>query len=144
MTTTEVHTKPTEFGVYTIPGDTDQPMRYEIIGTNLRSLQRLVGGGYIEIVRRLEIGDLPCGCDIVMVVDEEGLLKGLPGNLRAGSLARRQIVGDVFLIAEGPVIDPESDTPELPEPDFYGLPATFRDWEGPGSPIPLGKQPWED
>lgn len=58
----------------------------------LKELQKAVGG-YIEIVK-LETG-------ILMVVDEEGLLKdGARQNMVASVLSGRRIVGDVCLISE--------------------------------------------
>lgn len=55
----------------------------------LKEMQHHVGG-YIEIVRLKK--------DKVMVVNEEGLLMGLPDNSLASFICRRRIVGDVLII----------------------------------------------
>jgi len=69
-------------------------MIIEIDGTNskegeltLEEKQKVVGG-YIEIVKT------QCG---IMIVNEEGLLYGLPVNETASMLARRVIVGRVLM-----------------------------------------------
>lgn len=59
-------------------------------------------GGYIEIVRPATIR-LPD--HFVMVVDEEGLLKGLPSNVIASIIYGGPIVGDVVFIREGMTIE---------------------------------------
>ncbi len=61
--------------------------------TRLKDLQAAVGG-YIEFVR------CPMFPQYVMVVNEEGLLHGLPGNTLASALALGHIVGDVVLMPE--------------------------------------------
>lgn len=50
----------------------------------LDDLQKLVGGN-VEVIR--------LGGSKIMLVDEEGLIKGLSFNLLASTVARRQIVG---------------------------------------------------
>ncbi len=60
----------------------------------LEELQGFVGG-YIEMI--------PAGRHHVMVVNEEGKLKGLPSNPRATAIAREncvygEIVGDVVIV----------------------------------------------
>lgn len=62
------------------------------IDGNLKSMQEEVGG-YIECVR---IGDN----HLVMVVNEEGLLEGLPRNPLASKLYPGVIVGDAFITRE--------------------------------------------
>jgi hypothetical protein len=57
------------------------------IDFSLKELQEAVGG-YIEMVY------LPNG---IMVVNEEGLLKGLPLNQLASQLAGQPIVGNVLV-----------------------------------------------
>lgn len=57
---------------------------------SLEELQRAVGG-YIEFV------PIPAMDDIVLVVDEEGLLKEKPYNKIASEIAGRVIVGDVVI-----------------------------------------------
>ena len=57
-------------------------------------------GGYIERVRLSEFAtfeDLPIE-PLVMVVDEEGLVKKKPMNVKACMLAQRPIVGDVIIM----------------------------------------------
>ena len=55
----------------------------------LHALQTLVGG-YIECVRLTD--------EAAMLVDEEGLLKGLPRNDLASLIAQRQIVGTAVIV----------------------------------------------
>lgn len=75
-----------------VNGDTE-----EVTDTSLKSLQSLVGG-YIEIV--------PTNDGRLMVVDEEGKLKGKPVNMKATTLTRGivadsdLIVGDVVVANE--------------------------------------------
>lgn len=59
----------------------------------LEELQKAVGG-YIEFV------PVPAMKDIVMVADEEGLLKRKTLNRHASDIAMRPIVGDVVLLFE--------------------------------------------
>lgn len=65
----------------------------ELAGTNteteLKAMQQAVGG-YIECVTIAE--------DAALIVDEEGLLKGLDQNALASLVARRQIVGTALLV----------------------------------------------
>jgi hypothetical protein len=56
----------------------------------LEELQAAVGG-YIEVVR------VPNSENLILVVNEEGLLKKLPLNEQATLLAQQPIVGDVVL-----------------------------------------------
>ena len=60
-------------------------------GFKLKEMQEIVGG-YIEIVS-LDGG-------MIMVVNEEGLLKRLPPNVIASELAGRVIVGSVLVCRE--------------------------------------------
>lgn len=62
----------------------DRPM-------TLVELQDAVGG-YIETVR--------LDATTLMVVDEEGFLKGKPVNSIASMMAKRRIVGEVVIIPE--------------------------------------------
>lgn len=126
-----VHTKPEEVGVFWIPADTDIPMEYKLIRNDFRSFGQLVDG-YMEIVRTEFMPILRCGCQMVMVVNEDGHSQGLEQNVRAQVFYPfNAIVGDVFLIGEGPINS--SDGVEI---DMVSLPPEFNDWEGPGSPIP--------
>ena len=56
--------------------------------TTLEGWQKLVGG-YIEIVERK---------GLLLVVNEEGLLRELPHNIQASFLVGQPIVGDVVLL----------------------------------------------
>lgn len=59
------------------------------VTTTLHALQDLIGG-YIEVVRIAE--------DATLLVDEEGLLKGLSINIQASSLAMRKLAGKAALV----------------------------------------------
>jgi len=59
---------------------------------SLEELQAMVGG-YIECVYLPERR--------IMVVNEEGLLKGLAPNLRASVFANQRLVGDCVLLMKG-------------------------------------------
>lgn len=59
------------------------------VTTTLHALQDLIGG-YIEVVRIAE--------DAALLVDEEGLLKGLSINISASALAMRKLVGKAALV----------------------------------------------
>ncbi len=59
-------------------------------------------GGYIEIVmHRTSIGTLKPG--MLLVVNGEGMLRGLPTNVAASLLAGQPIVGDVVLASTSEV-----------------------------------------
>jgi len=64
-------------------------------GYDLNTLQGIVGG-YIEIVHTRIPG-------VILVINEEGLLKDLPLNLAASQCAGQPIVGDVLLCADSHV-----------------------------------------
>lgn len=55
----------------------------------LKDLQVAVGG-YIEIVY------LPHDNDMILVVNEEGLIHNLPFNAKASDIAQRPILGDAL------------------------------------------------
>ena len=76
-------------------------------GDTLEAMQGLVGG-YIETVRPKYLAE-----DQILIVDEEGLLKGKPVNNTASLLCSSPIVGDVLILKEG--LDEEG------EPDIIGL-----------------------
>lgn len=138
MNNTHTHPRTDELHVYTVPADTDHKMEMKVVRNHFRAMMDLVGG-YIEVVRT-GLPELPCGCRLVMVVNEEGRLQDLPRNSRAETYYPGTIAGDVFLVGEGLVPDNEG----FAEPDFFSLPQNFSTWEGPGSPLPTDKQPWED
>jgi hypothetical protein len=83
-------------------------------GQRLTRLQELVGG-YFERVNTPQLQTLSkiadCG-PIAMLVDEDGIAKGLRYNARASSLYLGDIYGDVVLISEGMTSE---------GPDFVGL-----------------------
>jgi hypothetical protein len=138
----QVHPHPwkDELCVFHVPADTDKPMEAKVVKNDWRSLGQLVGG-YLEIVRTQYMPELSCGCQMVMVVNEEGLLQDLEQNPRVGIYyPYGMVVGDVFLAAEGPCKDKDGDD----DIDLIGLSPTICKWEGPGSPMPSPKQPWED
>lgn len=80
---------------------------------DLKRLQTLVGG-YIEVVHPVPFGG-PVFDDVVMIVDEEGKLKGKSVNVLASALYNGfdPIVGDVVLCC----------TDARPVPDVYALPS---------------------
>lgn len=127
--------KPSEYLVWWIPADDSIPMELKCIGTSLDDLRKLVGGGWIEIVRTEPMPRLSGQDRVSMVVDEEGLIKNLPVNRRATKhyypYPPNQIHGDAFLIGEGTMY-----TSDGPDRDFLSLPINFRDWKGPGNPVP--------
>jgi hypothetical protein len=59
---------------------------------SLKSAQETVGG-YVERVR--------CPDDTILLINEEGLLEGLPVNEEASTIAGQMIVGDVIHFAKG-------------------------------------------
>lgn len=129
------HAKPSEYGVFYLPASDREKAEYKIVGTSWEDMSRLLGGGYIEVVRlQPQLAPaLPCGCRMVMVVDEEGLLKGLPSNKRASWFYPfgQGIAGNAFLIGEGAVM-----ADGYIEPDFVSLPPEFHRWAGAGHPYP--------
>jgi hypothetical protein len=60
---------------------------------SLEEMQGVVGG-YIEAVHILDVPGK------VMIVNEEGRLKHLPLNIKASTMARQEIVGDVLVCEE--------------------------------------------
>lgn len=61
---------------------------------SLEEVQKLVGG-YVERLRVPEPGGA------VLLVDEEGIPKGLPLNRNASEVAGREIYGDALLLPRG-------------------------------------------
>ena len=121
------HTKSDELGIYVVPADESQEPHYERISPNLDKFKAIVGG-WIEIVRTEFLPELPCGCHIVMVVNEDGYNHNLPPNPRVQMYYPwNPVVGDVFLVAEG--------FTEEDEIDFVSLPTGFHFWKGPGNPL---------
>ena len=100
----------------------DEMSVVEIGDDSLHKLQKMVGG-FIEIVRPRYLRE-----PYVMIVNEEGLLQGLPvnntGSLLYGAIAnypekphKVPIVGDIVIMKEG--FDDEG------EPDILGM----EEWE---------------
>jgi hypothetical protein len=120
-------------GVFWIPADTDIPMQFKCIGTGWQDVNKFLGG-YVESVHTEHMPELACGCAMVMLVDEEGLLKRLPFNTRASIYYPfgPGISGDAIVLGQGLVSYNHAEA----EPDWFGLPQEFTAWEGPGSPIP--------
>ena len=88
----------------------------------LEGMRRLIGGGYIEIVRARGLGHLCAEFGrmprAVMVVDDEGSLRPTPLlNRRASNLYGGAIFGPVLIVAEA--LTPDDDGVE--EPDLAGL-----------------------
>lgn len=139
MTNNHTHTRKDELHVFFIPADTDQKMEMKVVSNTWQGMADLVGG-YIEVVTHPLIPDLYCGCQMVLVVNEMGLIQRLPVNLRASIYypASTGLRGDVFLVGQGLV-----ETPEETSPDLFSLPQALVTWEGPGNPLPTQKQPWE-
>jgi Domain of unknown function (DUF3846) len=117
------HRSDGELNIIRIPADEEKPLTFATIRQSLEGLQKEVGG-YIEMVRQLGF-ELGCRCPLLMVANEEGLLLHLEPNLRATRVVMASgnhlrgtiIVGDVFLLAEGPCYGADG-----VEPDFVSLP----------------------
>jgi hypothetical protein len=70
---------------------------------------------------------LPCGCNTALIVNEEARLKQSPLNNRASNLVTHEIrrglfgpiLGDVFLVGEGPVLGSEGEAR-----DWFTMPPT--------------------
>lgn len=149
MPKAHTHPRSSELFVYWIPADPDTPMELKLIPNTLQAMQNFVGG-YIEARRHGGMPFLPCGCEMTMVMNEEGRLKNLAINRRASLLypnEGRGVVGEVFMVGQGRV-EPDK-TSHSYEPgdgpmiDLFTLPTNFHTWGGPGTPIPTGVQAWE-
>lgn len=122
MAKLHTHSRQGDGMIWWVPADPTQKPELKATSFTLDSLSSFVGG-YIEIVRGPRLPMLDCGCRTVMVVDEEGLLKDKAVNAFGSLLytGPTPIVGDIFLVGEGPV-------GEDAEPDFFGLPASMHSW----------------
>jgi len=79
--------------------NTDMTEQYAPEGFTFQDAQKVVGG-LVEVVR------LPVeGEDEVMLVNEEGLLQGLPLNLTASMMSGGPIVGNVVVLTGKAAID---------------------------------------
>lgn len=58
----------------------------------LDEVQKVVGG-YVQVIRLAH--------NMKLLVNEDGLMKGLPLNILASQMANRKIVGDVILVPKG-------------------------------------------
>lgn len=136
------HTPKDEVAVFWIPADTDVPMELKLIPNTWQGVREFVGG-YVERIHTGLMPELYCGCPMVMLVDEEAKLKSnVMANLRASAFHPTGIFGDAVLVGEGPTKpkDPDEDWTM----DWFSLPQSFTEWEGPGAPIPQQHgQPWE-
>lgn len=111
--------------VWWIPSNPDRKPELKATAFDLDSLSSFVGG-YIEVIRPPDLPILECGCSLILVTNEEGLLLDLPPNPLASALHPPLVVGDVFLVAEGPV---QGRGDNYGEPDFFGLPPdSFASW----------------
>lgn len=111
--------------VWWVPAKATIQPQLKTIDFSLDSMKDLVGG-WIEIVRTPHLPELDCGCRVVMVVNEDGHASELAPNA-FGTLmypGHHVIVGNIFLVAEGPVKRPDSPT----EIDLFGLPQSFNTW----------------
>ncbi len=138
MTRSDIHTHPSsdEFHVYFMPAQSKTGMT--VIKRDWQAMKALIGG-YVEEVRSQSMPELPCGCNIVMMVDEDGRMKRRIFNFSASLVAGMDILGDAFLIAEGLV-----GTKKQHDVDYFSLPQAFNEWQ-PGQPVPGStSQPWED
>lgn len=89
-----------------IPCDPDQPVKPWHVPNTVEGVTSAIGARYFERVRTVLTADF----GVVLVVDEEGLLRGREVNRRAtwlypGHVVGRQIVGDVLLAAEAETDD---------------------------------------
>jgi hypothetical protein len=143
--TKHFHTKMSdELHIFRVPANTDQRMEMASISNNFAGMQRAVGG-YVTPYppALLDIPDLPCGCALSVLVDEEGMMKRKPRNGRMNIVlnaagARQPILGDAIIVARGPIKTPALDGPAGESFDFWGLPGEMRMWRGPGYPLPVG------
>jgi hypothetical protein len=133
------HANDGTLGVYWVPADNDTPMEYRIVQTNLDGMKGLVDG-WLAVHRMTDLPPLPCGCRLVLVMNEDGHLRQLPINYRINNeldtYTLELFVGNIFIVGEGPVRDNSGFISD----DFFSLPPQFRDWDGPGTPYPeMGK-----
>ena len=76
----------------------------EVDVNNIKDLQNAIGGGLVESVKTQKLWDC-FKAPVLMLVDEEGLLKDLPlnffGSIMYGTLVHGcPIVGDLILVLE--------------------------------------------
>jgi len=86
-----------------IPTDVRKDIEFTWIGNSLQAMQNLVGGP-LEIVpqapMRYSLPKLDCGCNSVLVVNEDGHMTPNRANPRA-SYYYPGIVGNAFIVGEG-------------------------------------------
>jgi Domain of unknown function (DUF3846) len=129
------HAHTDELAILKIAADETVPVEYKIIKNRWQSFKQVVGG-YVTYVQGGMTPELPCGCPMAMIMDEEGLVKKLLRNDRASTFhphlnGAQGIFGTVFLVGVGPVKNGSEE-----DVDFFSLPPNFHEWEGPGHPIP--------
>jgi hypothetical protein len=124
-----LHTRRDELEVFWIPADLDIPCELKVITNTITALQKMVGG-HIEMVpySMVTLPALDCGCTARLVANEDGFIKRLPYNDRASQICLQELVGDILVIAEGPISKTED--------DLWGLPEKINLWQGPGNPWP--------
>ena len=102
-----------------IPADPATPCRIIEVANDARALASAIGAEYVERVR----AHMPA---MALVVDESGLLKGLPENHRlTGFLYSGLIVGDALIMSED-YTDDGLDFITL-EPDHEAFARTYLD-----------------
>jgi hypothetical protein len=138
MTKIEEHTHhhPQELAIFVIPANPKVPMGVQVIRNRLSALQRVCGGYLTNVPPRfVETPTLRCGCDTLLMVNEEGTMAGreLLANPRATQMfmGEYSLCGDAFLVGRGPI-----ESEGFPELDFISLPQEFNRWPGPGHPVP--------
>lgn len=81
-----------------IPADESTPPQMIKVANQLSEFQRMVGGFVEQTFARLD--PLPCGCEIVMLVNEEATPLGLPFNKTASEIWSGELRGDVLLVGQ--------------------------------------------
>ena len=98
--------RPGEILAMLVPADPAKAVA--IVAVHPQRLAGAIGAEYFELVRHPWLSDR----DLVLVVDEEGLLTRRPANPRVTAVWHPHIVGDVLVCAEGMTDD---------GPDLVGL-----------------------
>lgn len=126
------HKKTNFINVLRVPADANAPIR---IKTLINNWQSIVGclDGYFQAIPSSQLPILPCGCPMVMLVDEDGQLKRLPVNERVMHLYPEPLVGDVLLVGEGLVSDPCLNVVV----GWISLPSSYHRWTDLREPAPV-------
>lgn len=129
------HTKRDEMLVFWVPAAKNEVPELRMIACNYAGLQRAVGGYVTPYpLSLIDLPELPCGCDLAVLVDEDGMMKRLEHNDRMNAYLnmrgfQQPILGDALVVAQGPVGKGEY--------EYWGLPDFMRRWRGPGYPLPV-------